>query len=221
MISGITAGGYVKSATETDAKKSAGGAVAKQETAAGQSREDTFVRTQTTATTETTDITDYRSLKKLSDSQLKTLKNQRTESMRRLVTEMLGQQATVAKTAESSGLEVLSGVADSGQSDWMSQYLSAGDTPETAAQAISKDGAWGVDAVATRLLNMAVSLSGGDTAKIAELRGAVEAGFKAAGDTLGGELPGVCQDTYAETMKRFDYWEEHGSLEGYVMQDAE
>ena len=28
-------------------------------------------------------------------------------------------------------------------------------------------------------------------------------------------LPQVCQDTYTETMKRFDYWVEKGSLDGY------
>lgn len=218
MISQVTAGGrHVKSTADSGAEKNANSSVTEGKAdAAGQGKQDVFVRTETS---EKTEATDYRSLKRLSGSQIKELKDQRAESMQRLVTDMLGKQAAKAKTTESSDFKKLSGAAGSGQNDWMSQFLGAQDTPETAAQAISKDGAWGVNAVATRLLDMAVSLSGGDVSKIAELRSAVEAGFKAAGDVLGGELPGVCQDTYTETMNRFDYWAQNGSMDGYVMQD--
>lgn len=216
IISQVTGSGrYVKSTTEAGVQKSesASSTQTKDETAA-QGREDVFIRADKS---ETTDVTDYRSLKKLSGSQIKAMKDRRAESMKRLVTEMLGRQAAKTESAQSAVFEKLSGTAESGQSDWMSQYLDPEDTPETAAQAISKDGEWGVNAVATRLLDMAVSLSGGDVSKIAELRSAVEAGFKAAGDVLGGTLPGVCQDTYTETMNRFDYWEQHGSMDGYTM----
>ena len=72
---------------------------------------------------------------------------------------------------------------------------------------------WGVNAVSTRLLDMAMRLSGGNPEKISELRDAVIKGFKAVGSL--DSLPQVCQDTYAETMARFDYWETNGSLEGY------
>ena len=91
--------------------------------------------------------------------------------------------------------------------------LGIGTTPETTAKAISDDGMWGVNAVSTRLVDMAMRLSGGDSAKIAELRDAVTKGFEAVGAL--DSLPQVCQDTYAETMARFDYWEANGSLEGY------
>ena len=45
------------------------------------------------------------------------------------------------------------------------------------------------------------------------MREAIRKGFEAVGDLE--SLPQVCQDTYQETMKRLDYWESHGSMEGY------
>lgn len=87
-------------------------------------------------------------------------------------------------------------------------------TPEQSAQAaksISEGGEYSVDAVATRILDFAKALSGGDDSKISVLREAVEKGFKAAGVDLGGKLPSICNDTYTEVMKRFDDWENKGS----------
>lgn len=207
---------HVKSATDSNTVKTANSSIEAKETTAGQNREDAFIRTKTS---EKIEATDYRSLKRLNGSQLKALKDQRAESMQRLVTEMMGKQAAKAKAAFWSKIETLSDTTVNAQNSWMSQFLGPQDTPETAAQAIAKDGEWGVNAVATRLLDMAVSLSGGDVSKIAELRSAVEAGFKAAGDVIGGELPGICQDTYTETMNRFDYWAQNGSMDGYVMKN--
>ena len=82
-------------------------------------------------------------------------------------------------------------------------------TPEDVAaakEAISDGGYYSVDAVATRIMDMAMALSGGDESKIELLRGAVEEGFKQAGQIFGDELPGICQDTYNEIMNRFDEW---------------
>ena len=62
---------------------------------------------------------------------------------------------------------------------------------------------------------MAMALSGGDESKIALLRNAVEKGFEAAGGLMGSNKPSITQDTYNEVSKRFDYWEEHGTLTGY------
>lgn len=212
-IGPITAGGlYINNAPEAEVEKKAVDKTdSKQEeqAKAGENR-DVFVRTKQNQTTETPD---YRHIKKLSGSQVQAIKDERAESMKRMITEMLGRQATNANLAQGQRPQ------DSfGPNAWMSKFLGPQDTPETAAKAISKDGEWGVNAVATRLVDMAVSLAGGDASKISQLRGAVEAGFKAAEKVLGGVLPGVCQETYTETMKRFDYWEQNGSLDGYVMQ---
>lgn len=76
-----------------------------------------------------------------------------------------------------------------------------------AQEAISEGGEFSVDAVATRIMDFAKALSGGDKSKIAELREAVEKGFDQARAALGGELPDISQDTYNEVMKRFDQWE--------------
>ena len=66
--------------------------------------------------------------------------------------------------------------------------------------------------MATRLMDMAKALSGGDPSKIEELRTAVQKGFKAAGVDLGGKLPGICNDTYDEVMRRFDEWAKESSV---------
>ncbi|MBQ2829732.1 MAG: hypothetical protein IJF15_01725, partial [Oscillospiraceae bacterium] len=60
----------------------------------------------------------------------------------------------------------------------------------------------------------------GDVSKAEMLREAVQEGFEAVGAL--DSLPQVCQDTYAETMKRFDYWIENGTMDGYgtTMEDA-
>lgn len=89
-------------------------------------------------------------------------------------------------------------------------------TPEDSARAaasIAEGGAFSVDAVATRILDMAKALSGGDASKIELLRHAVEKGFEAAGVELGGELPDISQRTYDEVMRRFDAWEEESKPE--------
>lgn len=77
---------------------------------------------------------------------------------------------------------------------------------DAAAASLQEGGEWSVDAVATRLMDMAKALAGGDATKIEELRTAVQKGFKAAGMDLGGKLPGICNDTYDEVMRRFDDW---------------
>lgn len=81
---------------------------------------------------------------------------------------------------------------------------------------IYDDPNFGVDAMATKLMDMAISLSGGDSSKAETLVNAVRKGFEMAEKAWGGELPGVCQATLDEVEKRFDYWKENGSMDGYV-----
>ncbi|MBR6677765.1 MAG: hypothetical protein IKL23_03415 [Oscillospiraceae bacterium] len=133
---------------------------------------------------------------KLSEDLVQQMKDQIYESMKALVEKTIGVQVGKTMTA-----------------DEMADALQLGKTPEEAAAAIAEDGAWGVNAVSTRLMDMAIRLSGGDAAKAELLREAVQKGFEQVGALE--SLPEVCQDTYGETMKRFDYWIEHGTLEGY------
>ncbi len=80
---------------------------------------------------------------------------------------------------------------------------------EKAAKAIAEGGEYSVDAVSTRIMDMAMSLANGDDSKIGMLRDAVTKGFKAAGLEFDSDkgLPDICNKTYDEIMKRFDEWE--------------
>ena len=140
----------------------------------------------------------YTQPKRLSAEQIRQMKEQIHESMRQLAYKMLGLQADKVKQMDSGEL---------------TDALGLGRTPEEAAEAISENGMWGVNAVAGRLMSMAIALSDGDSSKAAILREAVKKGFEAVGAVE--TLPQVCQDTYAEVMCRFDYWEENGNMDGY------
>lgn len=80
---------------------------------------------------------------------------------------------------------------------------------QKAAEQIEEGGEYSVDAVATRIMDMAKALSGGDQSKISLLKDAVNKGFEAAGMELNccAGLPDICNKTYDEIMKRFDDWE--------------
>lgn len=132
----------------------------------------------------------------LTKEQVAEIENQIYDSMKSLVETLLGIQLNGGESASE-----------------LAESLGLGTTPEEAAKAISEDGMWGVDAVATRLMDMAIMLSGGDSSKAELLREAVKKGFEEAGGLE--NLPQVCQDTYTEVMNRFDYWEANGSMDGY------
>lgn len=80
---------------------------------------------------------------------------------------------------------------------------------EDAKKAISEGGAWSVDAVSTRVFDLAVAISGDDPEKLSQMRAAVEEGFKQAGATWKNatgqdNMPSITKDTYNEIMSRFD-----------------
>lgn len=81
-------------------------------------------------------------------------------------------------------------------------------TPEDAEKAISKGGAYSVEAVSDRIMTMAKALAGNDKDKLQQMRDAVEKGFAQAGldfkRATTSDLPQICKDTHTEIMKRFD-----------------
>ena len=164
--------------------------------------EETTPKTDTFTKSEPEENITYEPPKKLTAEQVDALKRQVEESMQNLAKQMLGEQYEIAKTAN-------------GEVDFatLAKDLGIGTTPEAAAEAISENGNWGVNAVSTRIIDMAVNLSGGDTSKIGMLREAVQKGFAQVGNLE--DLPEVCQQTYDEIMKRFDYLEENGTMDGY------
>ena len=81
--------------------------------------------------------------------------------------------------------------------------------PEDAAKAVSDDGDWGVNAVATRIFDLADAIAGGDPDKLATMRAAVEEGFNQAGIAWNNatglnSMPDITERTYNEIMSRFD-----------------
>jgi len=81
--------------------------------------------------------------------------------------------------------------------------------PEDAAKAIAPGGAWSVDAVSTRVFDLASLFAGNDPEKLSQMRAAVEEGFKQAGltwkDATGQDnMPEISKETYNEIMSRFD-----------------
>lgn len=81
--------------------------------------------------------------------------------------------------------------------------------PEDAAKAVSDEGDWGVDAVATRIFDLATAIAGNDPEKLSTMRSAVEEGFKQAGIAWNNatgmdKMPEITEKTYNEIMSRFD-----------------
>jgi len=81
--------------------------------------------------------------------------------------------------------------------------------PEDAAKAVADGGEWSVDAVATRIFDLASAIAGNDPEKLATMRAAVEEGFNQAGVTWNSytglnEMPEITSNTYDEIMSRFD-----------------
>ena len=81
--------------------------------------------------------------------------------------------------------------------------------PEDAAKAIAPGGEWSVDAVSSRIFDLASAIAGNDPEKLSAMRAAVEKGFKEAGltwkDATGQDkLPEISTQTYNEIMSRFD-----------------
>ena len=82
-------------------------------------------------------------------------------------------------------------------------------TPEEAAAAVAEGGEYSVDAVATRIMDMATSIAGDDPEKLKMMQEAVEEGFRQAGITwkevIGqDEMPQITKDTHDEITKRFN-----------------
>ncbi len=136
--------------------------------------------------------------KKLSASDIESLKAQAdaaTENLRKLVEELILKQNKNYKASEETPLKNLVENAE----------LSVDDI-EAAKQAVSEDGEYGVKAVSDRLVKFAISVSGGDKAKLSGLISAIDEGFAAAKKAWGGELPDICQQTYDETMRKLNEW---------------
>lgn len=83
-------------------------------------------------------------------------------------------------------------------------------SPEMISQAqsdVAKDGHYGVEETAKRLVNFAKALSGGNPEKVSLLKEALLNGFKQAEELWGDELPEISKQTKERTLELFDEWE--------------
>lgn len=86
----------------------------------------------------------------------------------------------------------------------------------TKAQAqadIAEDGYWGVSQTSQRILDFATALTGGDPDQIEKMRSAFLKGYKQAEKTWGGNLPGICKETYDAVLKGFDKMAEDAKVQ--------
>ena len=137
--------------------------------------------------------------KKLSADEIASLKadaDKATENLRKLVEELILKQDKNYKKS----------IEDSSSEDLMTKLGITTEDVEAAKQAISEDGEFGVKAVSDKLVEFAKSVSGGDKSKLSELTSAIDKGFAAAKQALGGELPDISQQTYDETMRKLNDW---------------
>ena len=129
------------------------------------------------------------------------IEEQRQAAMTQMISDMLGQQANA------TGLDFIFG---KGTSSLSLSELTQADIDEAKAS-ISEGGFWSVDAVATRIMDMAELLANGDSSKLSVLKDAVIKGFNGAVSQFGfenlDEMPEITQQTYTEVMNRFDKWE--------------
>lgn len=125
-------------------------------------------------------------------SALKEMADQANENLRRIVENLILKQGSDYQIFKINGLA--------------SRHQSPVSDIEKAKSAISEDGEFGVKAVSDRLVNFAISISGGDKTKVSELKLAIDNGFAAAKNALGGYLPPICNETYNETMRKLDAW---------------
>jgi len=97
--------------------------------------------------------------------------------------------------------------------DSLSQILSRfyGLDDDLDPSAVEEGGYYSAEATSDRLVQFAISISGGDAGKADMLIEAVKKGFALAEDVWGGQLPDISQRTYDLTMEKFAAWK-NGTL---------
>lgn len=80
-----------------------------------------------------------------------------------------------------------------------------------AQKAIGEGGEWSAERTASRILDFAQTLAGDDPENIGVLRDAVQRGFAAAEEKLGGSLPDLSRQTRELVNQSFDDWQENAT----------
>lgn len=130
----------------------------------------------------------------------------RYASFRRLVESLFEMQAV--KTGQGKGLsydEIMQRYDGNLKSFYQNLEVDQA-TRANALQDISEEGFWGVKQTSERIIQFAISLSGGDPAKLSDIKAAIEKGFSDAERSWGGALPDICMQTKEAVFKGLDDW---------------
>ena len=179
--------------------------VAEAETAQQTAKQDTYVSSK--ATQDTDEIT-YSPNTSLVD-QLKAEQDAVQSRFLNTVRDMLSKQGKEVAIGEGIWKTLASG-----------DFEVDAETQAAAKEAISENGYWGVKQTATRIVNFAKALVGGDPSRVECMREAFIKGFHAATETWGSALPDITNDTYDTAMKLFDDWAKEGQESEEVQENG-
>jgi hypothetical protein len=84
-------------------------------------------------------------------------------------------------------------------------------TPEEAQELVAEDGYFGVEQTSDRIFQSAVSIAGGDPARLDAIMQGVEEGFAEAEKAFGGTLPDISYATRDAVMQKLNEWAESAS----------
>ncbi len=130
----------------------------------------------------------------------------RYAGFRRLVESLFEMQAVNTGSGKGLSFDAIMQRYDGNLKNFF-QNLEVDEATRAAARLdISKDGFWGVEQTSQRIVQFAISISGGDPARLSELKGAIEKGFAAAERSWGGALPDICMQTKEAVFKGLDDW---------------
>lgn len=130
-----------------------------------------------------------------------------------LVQQLKADQEAFQKQMMSYVQETLMGQGNAlASSDNIWSFLASGNyTVDEAARveaqkSIEEGGYWSPENTASRIVDFAKALTGGDPSKIEDMRGAIDKGFKEATKAWGRDLPDITNDTYELIQKKLDAW---------------
>ena len=191
-VSIINSKNEVKNVASSSKKAAVDKTAVKNENAESKQLVDSFSK-EKEVTSDETGIYSKESISKA----LKSAEEQRTQAFVSMIQKMIESQGHSSKLSVSNITKNI-------------KLNFAVDDIDSAKRSISDGGDYSVDAVATRIMDMAKALGGNDPLKISVLRDAVTKGFGKAAETLGlkdDDMPDITKSTYTEIMKRFDDWE--------------
>lgn len=120
------------------------------------------------------------------------------DAFKQMVTKLFDTQGGVGNVAMDNIHSIITRITQAGGIDQLSQ--------QQAQEMISEDGYWGVEQTATRILDFAKALTGGDPSKIDTMQKAYQKGFDEAERLWGGKLPEISYQTHEKVLEGFEEW---------------